>query len=87
MLDVSLCVDCVTADANGPEEISDWAGFLPEWDGFVFGPVLTDEDNEPSEPYFSWRPCEGCGSRLGGDRFDYIAVHKDEFGSPHTGGH
>jgi hypothetical protein len=23
-----------------------------------------------AEPYFSWHPCEACGSTLGGDRYD-----------------
>lgn len=80
MVDVSLCVDCITADANGPDNASpEWGGFLPAWDGYLFGPILSDEHNEPSEPHFSWKPCDGCGSSLGGDRFDYIAVHKDDF--------
>ena len=26
-------------------------------------------DNTESEPWFSWQPCELCGSTLGGDRF------------------
>lgn len=30
--------------------------------------ILEGDDNQ--EPYFSWRPCECCGSRLGGDRYD-----------------
>ena len=80
MVDVDLCVDCVFADANGPEALhisEDWTGFLPEWDGWVFGPVVSDEENEPVEPHFSWSPCGGCGSGLGGDRFRYIAVPFD----------
>lgn len=24
------------------------------------------------EPYFSWSPCECCGSPLGGDRYDFL---------------
>ena len=27
-------------------------------------------DEDPAEPYFSWRACECCGSSLGGDRED-----------------
>ena len=75
MADVNLCVDCVAADANGTEAAGDeWPGFLPEWEGWLFGPVVTDEENEPVEPHFSWYPCGGCGSGLGGDRYRYIAV-------------
>lgn len=29
------------------------------------------------EPYFSWRPCECCGSHLGGDREDYTFATND----------
>lgn len=78
-VEVALCVDCVFADAYGEdaEGVSeDYTGFLPEWDGWLFGPVVTDESNEPTEPYFSWSPCDGCGSHLGGDRSRYIAVQK-----------
>ena len=31
-------------------------------------------------PYFSWSSCECCGSRLGGDRYDIIAIR----GKKHT---
>ncbi len=30
--------------------------------------VADDEGN--IDPYFSWQPCECCGSRLGGDRYE-----------------
>jgi len=31
--------------------------------------ACTDGPNElDTEPWFSWHDCEGCGSRLGGDR-------------------
>lgn len=26
------------------------------------------------EPYFSWSPCECCGSALGGDRYDFVGI-------------
>lgn len=28
------------------------------------------ELEERGEPYFSWQPCDCCGSSLGGDRYD-----------------
>lgn len=79
-----LCIDCVTADANGAdaEGISpDWTGFLPEWDGWLFGAVAcggTDDDDLYCEGHFV-RPgtaCHGCGSTLGGDRYCYSAVER-----------
>lgn len=70
--EVDLCVDCVAADANGSDDASpEWLGFLPRWDGWIFGPT-----EQEAEPHFV-RPgtaCDGCGSGLGGDRFDYYAV-------------
>jgi hypothetical protein len=38
---------------------------------------LTRIDNE-QEPYFSWMPCECCGSRLGGDRIDASGYSKSK---------
>jgi len=82
MLEVCFCVDCVYLDANGWEDGAefngDYEGLLPEWSGWVFGPVLTDEFSDPVEPHYvrPGTPCDGCGSTLGGDRWDYIAVPK-----------
>jgi len=75
---IRLCVDCVWVDANGhdPAEIDPgWSGFLPEWDGWGFVAVTErfGDYNEIREPHFSWKPCNGCGSGLGGDRYDYTA--------------
>ena len=78
-VEVRFCVDCVFADANGADDegiSEDWTGFLPEWDGWVFGRLALTEELEPAEPHFvNWGSrCDGCGSPLGGDRYDYIAV-------------
>lgn len=72
---VDLCIDCVQADANGSdaETDPDWSGFLPSWEGWIFGATLVDD--QPVQHYV--RPgteCEGCGTTLGGDRFEYEAV-------------
>lgn len=40
------------------------------------GPVNSD-----FEPFFSWRPCECCGSRLGGNREEWQFAHGDNFAS------
>lgn len=37
------------------------------------GPV----NAENSEPFFSWQPCECCGSHLGGNREEYEFVTQD----------
>lgn len=35
------------------------------------------KNGEESEPYFSWQPCECCGSTLGGNREDYSFACED----------
>lgn len=75
---IRLCVDCVWVDANGadPDETSDeWHGFDARWNGWGFAAetIRHGDTCEIREPHFSWNPCDGCGSTLGGDRYDYIA--------------
>jgi hypothetical protein len=81
-IEIRLCTDCVFADANGagtPEHdggpSADWTGFLRCWDGWGFAAQTErfGDYHEIREPSFSWSPCDGCGSGLGGDRWDYIA--------------
>lgn len=81
-IDIRLCLDCVYADANGagtPQQdggpASDWTGFLPRWDGwgFIVQVERYGDICEIKEPHFSWVSCDGCGSTLGGDRFEYTA--------------
>ncbi len=36
-----------------------------------------DEDGDTNEPFFSWQPCECCGSHLGGDRETYSFARED----------
>lgn len=81
-LEVRLCDHCVYLDANGWDDGAEWeetyTGFLPTWAGWLFGPVVLDEELEPTAPYFSWAPCDGCGDSRGGQRHDYVAVRLDE---------
>jgi hypothetical protein len=35
---------------------------------------VADAMDDDHEPFFTWAPCDTCGSTLGGDRFD-LAVH------------
>ncbi len=85
---IRLCTDCVFADANGattPEDEggpgADWTGFLSHWDGygFVAQTERYGDYHEIREPHFSWQPCDGCNSGLGGDRWDFTAylIRKD----------
>lgn len=78
-IEVALCVDCVYVDANGydSEAVADhWTGFLDEWDGYLFGSRVDLDTGEPCEGHFSSSPCDGCGTTLGGERFDYLALLK-----------
>ena len=67
---ISLCTDCVTTDANGWEE------------ELIGRPIPTPAplslltpnsliEMVDSNAHFSWNRCDGCGSRLGGSRWDY----------------
>jgi hypothetical protein len=72
---IDLCIDCVQADANGYDEetMADWPGFVPSWEGWIFGAVTVD--GLPVSGYV--RPgtdCDGCGRGDGGDRYEYTAV-------------
>lgn len=67
---IELCYECVTVDANGIDslpDVHDWTGFLPEWDGWVFGPDYTGMCDSGIEG--------GCGAC--DDCFDAHERHAD----------
>lgn len=77
--DIRICVDCLMFTANG--ELADPDGDLdahvaameeqwPSANGWDVIPTCDDEGG------FSWSQCDGCGSRLGGDRFDAVAMRE-----------
>lgn len=76
---ILLCVDCVQVDANGTDDLpidAEWSGFLPEWQnsGWLWG---ADPDaSEDGHVVRPGSPCDGCGTTLGGMRYDYIAVKR-----------
>lgn len=77
---ISVCVDCAMLLANGTlgneDDVEDDAHawkIATLWPGWV---LSTDS----GENYFSWSQCDGCGSTLGGDRFDGTAfLPKENF--------
>lgn len=82
---IRLCTDCTYVDANGFDDDVDpeWTGFLKEWDGWLFGPYLEADIKDEEEAYEyqaaghyvrPGSPCDGCGSTLGGQRWDYLAA-------------
>jgi len=70
--DVYVCIDCGYFLANGmPDEPDkDWSPdkLKARWDGYHLVNGDSDKDHE-----FSWSPCEGCGSTLGGARMHCVA--------------
>jgi hypothetical protein len=70
---IDICDDCLMFLANG--DVPDNRPNLPdEIDGLWTGFDVVLSGSEESEPFFSWRPCGCCGSRLGGNRVEATAV-------------
>jgi len=74
MMKIEICTDCLSLLANGEvfdgdgEDIADehFAKMVAVWgESAASFPTLGGEDQG-----FSWQWCDGCDSRLGGDRFD-----------------
>lgn len=76
------------ANGADAETSPDWTGFLPYWQGWEFAALssilcadechdceVCREADDHAEGHFvrPGFPCEGCGSTLGGDRWDYYA--------------
>jgi hypothetical protein len=75
--DLEGCVDCVMFIANGDEPDDNPQGWSPDdietnWPSATYN--LCVGGDETSEAYFSWRACDCCGSRLGGDRYPVVAL-------------
>jgi hypothetical protein len=62
-----ICIDCTMAHVNG-----DFTGMDEATEAAVkagmdrTGHLIVNTDDHDE---FSWSRCDGCGSRLGGDRF------------------
>lgn len=79
--DIQVCSDCLMMIANGTTGDYDGApddaehdaamdALWPDADGWD----ITPNCSEDCEGGFSWSPCEGCGSPLGGDRHPAVAM-------------
>ena len=48
------------------------------------GEEIDSDDDQALQAYdeggFSWSSCDSCGSRLGGNRYNAHAIHKEAFG-------
>ena len=67
-----ICGDCVMAHANGDFTGMDEATEVRVKDGMDrTGPLyVVSDENGVVDSHFSWSACDGCGDRLGGDRYD-----------------
>jgi hypothetical protein len=73
-----ICQDCLLADA-GYETDNPLA--LSQVQGYFMGGDYDADDNDAhdiwADGYFSWGMCDGCGSTLGGLRWDMVAVKRE----------
>ena len=82
---LSVCVDCAMMLANGTiggeDNDADNAHAVKmaeQWPSpWVLVLTLSDDDS-----HFSWQDCDGCGSRLGGDRLDASAYERTARNDP-----
>lgn len=66
---LEFCVDCCMAIANGEATDAHMGEMIELWGEGINGVLgLVLSCSEDCEGWFSWTPCDGCGSSLGGDR-------------------
>ena len=67
-VEIEICQDCLMLVANGegPEDVAE--ALAERWpdETITLGRIGREDD---SEAFFSWQDCDGCGSKLGGDRY------------------
>lgn len=83
--DASICTCCLLTVNNGEGcQCSLLDVSSQEWDyhpnGLVGGEPLTTTISTVgySNTHFSWRPCDLCGTRLGGDRHDVAVIREED---------
>ena len=81
MIKLSICQDCLLADSgcevDNPLALSQLHGYSMGGD---YDTDSTDAYDIWADGYFSWGMCDGCGSRLGGTRWDMVAVENERVG-------
>jgi hypothetical protein len=75
--DIEGCTDCIMFLANGEEPDDNAAGWdasaiEANWPSATYN--LCVGGDETTEEHFSWRACDCCGSRLGGNRYPVVAL-------------
>ena len=69
---VDVCTDCYFAFHTGEPQQVEPPPLSRLWDVTVLGGCTQHADCEGHG--FSWMPCDGCGSVLGGDRYPLAYV-------------
>ncbi len=83
LFELSGCMNCVQLLANGefpPDNTPEQDAALEvaiemQWPSAEWHVVVAGDENSENE--FSWRPCDVCGSTLGGDRYPCAAFKCD----------
>jgi hypothetical protein len=69
--ELQVCPDCIYVSANGAP---DYDGYADSGHAERYAQGLAEWGDEPfstsEETHFSWQPCDFCGDRLGGDRYE-----------------
>lgn len=66
---LSVCIGCYMESAGVNDDVCFESGPYP----LDLIPEEWTVDPGDADEHFSWSPCEGCGSTLGGGRFELIA--------------
>lgn len=72
-IELEVCDDCTFVLANGSETAEHEAaryGLEKNWQGYE----IVNACEDACEGSFSWSPCRGCGSDLGGNRHPAVAL-------------
>lgn len=78
---IKVCIDCAYISSNGTHGAEFPEGFV---EAYLARCEETGKEPVPQSPgdggeydcHFSWNPCDFCGSKLGGDRYDSVLMDR-----------
>lgn len=82
---IKVCIDCAYISSNGTHGAEFPEGFvgayLARCEETGKEPVIQSPgDDGEYDSHFSWNPCDFCGSKLAGDRYDAVLMHRRKEG-------